>query len=359
MTTIELPELASKRYLEFIDNFNNFKLVDYKIDATTFNYKEKLTTFYNKISADEKLFKYLLNRDKLLFHKNYKLSFLPKINFQALFEANIDQQLNNFVWETIQMIYLIIADSQNELTKKQTQINALLDKLDGLGKKKGSIDLKKITNVISKIDSSVLAEFLSVAGLDKIDFSTVDMKQFQDLKSFTPDKIKDIIASTGIDKIDVNGVIEKLAEKGDSEKGQKYIQSIIEKLIDDYNRDVGKDKMDSILDFAIEKAQDKLQEFINDGTLSIYDIIAGTKNLKENKNLELTDKLKNSKLYADGSTISVKEIVSRFTSRLMSQMGGGIPGLGALTGGGAKPGGNFSQEQLTGLEEFLKNQKLQ
>ena len=35
---------------------------------------------------------------------------------------------------------------------------------------------------------------------------------------------------------------------------------------------------------------DKLQEFINDGTLSIYDIIAGTKNLKELiQNLNTTD----------------------------------------------------------------------
>ena len=67
--TTELPELASKRYVEFIDNFNNFKLVDYKIDVTTFNYQEKLLTFYNKVSSDDKLFKFLLARDKLLFFK--------------------------------------------------------------------------------------------------------------------------------------------------------------------------------------------------------------------------------------------------------------------------------------------------
>jgi len=341
-----LPELAIKRYVEFVDNFNNFKLVEYKIDVTTFDYKEKLLTFYNKICADEKLFKYLLNRDKLLFHKNYKLSFIPKINLYALIESNIDASLNSFVWETIQMIYLIIADNQNELTKKQNQINALLDKLDGLGKKKGSIDLKKITNVISKIDSSILSEFLNVAGLDKIDFSSIDIKQFQDIKSFTPDKIKNIISSTGIDKIDVNSVIDKLSEKGDGEKGQIYIQTLIDKLIDDYNRADGKDKMDTILDFAIEKAQDKLQEFIADGTLSVYDIIAGTKNLKENKNDELTEKLKNSRLFKDSSTISIKEIISRFTSRIMSQIGV------------EKAQGNLTSEQLSGLEDFLKNQKI-
>jgi len=271
---------------------------------------------------------------------------MPKINLYALIDSNIDESLNSFVWETIQMIYLIIADDQNELTKKQGHVNALLDKLDGLGKKKGSIDLKKITNVISKIDSSVLSEFLNVAGLDKIDFSSIDMKQFQDIKSFTPDKIKNIIASTGIDKIDVNSVIEKLSEKGDGEKGQLYIQSLIDKLIDDYNRADGKDKMDTILDFAIEKAQDKLQEFLADGTLSIYDVIAGTKNLKDNKNEELTEKLKNSKLFKDGSTISIKEIISRFTSRIMSQIGV------------EKAQGNLSTEQLSGLEEFLKNQKI-
>jgi hypothetical protein len=344
--TTQLPDLACKRYTEFINNFNNFNLVDYKIDVTTFDYKEKLLIFYQNISVDDKLFKYLVARDKLLFHKKYKLSFIPKINLYNLIESNIDESLNNFVWETIQMIYLIIADSQNELTKKQDQIDLLLDRLDGLGKKKGVIDIKKITNVISKIDTSTLSEFLSVAGLDKIDFSTVDMKQFQDIKSFTPDKIKELIISTGIDKIDVNGVIEKLSEKGDAAKGQQYIQSIIEKLIDDYTRASGKDKMDTILDFAIEKAQDKLQEFINDGTLTIYDIIAGTKNLKENKDEGLTEKLKNSALFKDGSTISVKEIIARFTSRIMSQVG-----LQKATG-------NLSQEQLTGLEDFLKNQKI-
>jgi len=344
--TTQLPELARKRYVEFIDSFNNLNLVDYKIDVESFDYKEKLLTFYKSISSDDKLFKFLVARDKLLFHKKYKLSFLPKINLYNLIESNIDESLNSFVWETIQMIFLIIADNQNELTKKQDQIDALLDRLDGLGKKKGAIDLKRITSVISKIDSSTLSEFLSVAGLDKIDFSSVDIKQFQDIKSFTPDKIKEIISLTGIDKIDVNGVIEKLSEKGDGVKGQTYIQSIVEKLIDDYSREVGKDKMDTILDFAIEKAQDKLQEFINDGTLSIYDIIAGTKNLKENKNEALTEKLKNSKLFKDGSTISVKEIISRFTSRIMTQVG-----LQKATG-------NLSQDQLTGLEEFLKSQKI-
>jgi hypothetical protein len=344
--TTELPTLAVKRYVEFIDSFNNFKLIDYKLDVTTFDYHEKILTFYKSVSEDEKLFKYLVDRDKLLFHKKTKISFIPKINLYNLFESNIDENLNSFVWETIQMIFLIIADDQNELVKKQDQIDALLDRLDGLGKKKGAIDLKKISNVISKIDSSTLTEFLSVAGLDKIDFSTVDMKQFQDIKSFTPDKIKEIIASTGIDKINVNEVIGKLSEKGDAAKGQIYIQSIVEKLIDDYNRANGKDKMDTILDFAIEKAQDKLQEFINDGTLTIYDIIAGTKNLKENKDEGLTEKLKSSKLFKDGSTISIKEIVARFTSRIMSQVGI------------QKATGNLSQEQLTGLEQFLKNQKI-
>jgi hypothetical protein len=344
--TTELPELAIKRYSEFIDSFNKLNLVEYKIDITTFDYKEKLLVFYKSISSNDQLFKYLVARDKLLFHKKYKLSFLPKINLYNLIESNIDESLNNFVWETIQMIYLIIADNQNELTKKQEQIDLLLDKLDGLGKKKGSIDIKKISSVISKIDSSTLTEFLSVAGLDKIDFSSIDMKQFKDIKSFTPDKIKELIISTGIDKINVNDVIEKLSEKGDAEKGQKYIQSIVEKLIDDYSRQSGKDKMDTILDFAIEKAQDKLQEFINDGTLNIYDIIAGTKNLKENKNEELTERLKSSKLFKDGSTISIKEIVARFTSRIMSQIG-----LQKATG-------NLSQEQLSGLEDFLKNQKI-
>ena len=344
--TTQLPELASKRYIEFVDSFNKLNLVEYKIDVTTFDYNEKLLTFYKNVSSDEKLFKYLVDRDKLLFHKKHKLSFLPKINLYNLIESNIDESLNSFVWETIQMIILIIGDNQNELSKKQDQIDALLDRLDGLGKKKGTIDLKRISSVISKIDSSTLSEFLSVAGLDKIDFSSVDMKQFQDIKSFTPDKIKNIIASTGIDKIDVNGVIEKLSEKGDAKKGQLYIQSIVEKLIDDYSRQSGKDKMDTILDFAIEKAQDKLQEFINDGTLNIYDIIAGTTNLKENKNEELTERLKSSKLFKDGSTISIKEIVARFTSRIMSQIG-----LQKATG-------NLSQEQLTGLEDFLKNQKI-
>jgi hypothetical protein len=244
------------------------------------------------------------------------------------------------------MIHLIISDGQNELSKNQKHIDALLDKLDGMGKKKNSIDIKKISNVISKIDSSVLSEFLSISGLDKIDISSIDMKQFQDFRNMTPDKIKNIIASTGIDKIDMNSVIEKLSEKGDGEKGQKYIQDLIYRLIEDYNRDDSKDKMDTILDFAIEKAQDRLEEFLGNGTLSIYDVIAGTKNLKENKNEELTEKLRNSKLFKDGSTVSIRDIISKFTSRIMSQIGRD------------KASGNLSDDQMKGLEEFLKNQKI-
>lgn len=342
--SIVLPELAIKRYSEFIDNFNKFKLVG-QIDLSKYDYQEKLLDFYTKIDTDEKLFKYLLNKDKLLFHRNYKLSFIHKVNLYNLIDSNIDESLNSFVWETVQMIHLIISDGQNELSKNQAHIDALLDKLDGMGKKK-SIDLKKISNVISNIDSSMLTEFLSVSGLDKIDISSIDMKQFQDFRNMSPDKIKNLIASTGIDKIDINSVIDKLSEKGNAEKGQKYIQSLIEKLIEDYNRSNGKDKMDTILDFAIENAQDKLEEFIGDGTLTIYDVIAGTKNLKENKNEELTEKLKNSKLFKDGSTISVKDIISKFTSRLMSQIGRD------------KANGNISEDQMKSLEEFLKNQKL-
>lgn len=345
MTTI-LPDLAVKRYKEFVDTFNKFKLVEYQIDVNSFNVEEKILTFYKKISTDEKLFGYLLNKQKLLFHKKYSLSLLPKINLYNILDSNIDESLNSFVWETVQMIHLIIADGQNELTKNQVHIDALLDKLDGMGKKKSNIDLKKISDVISKIDSSVLTEFLSISGLDKIDISSIDMKQFQDFRNMTPDKIKNIIASTGIDKIDVNSVIDKLSEKGDGEKGQKYIQEIVGKLIEDYNRADGKDKMDTILDFAIEKAQDKLQEFIGDGTLTIYDVIAGTKNLKENKNEELTEKLRNSKLFKDGSTISIRDIISKFTSRIMSQIGKD------------KANGNLSEDQMKGLEEFLKNQKI-
>jgi hypothetical protein len=118
MSTI-IPDLAIKRYSEFIESFNKFKLVDYKIDATSFDNKDKLLNFYTKISSDEKLFKYLLNKDKLLFHKNYKLIFIPKINLYNLIESNIDESLISFVWETVQMIYLIIADGQNDLTKKR------------------------------------------------------------------------------------------------------------------------------------------------------------------------------------------------------------------------------------------------
>ena len=339
-----IPELAKKRYTEFIESFNKFKLVDIEIDVKSFDVDAKIKDFFEKVSNDEKLFKYLLNREKLLFHKNYKLVFIPKINLYNLFDSKIDEELNSFIWETIQMIHLIILDGQE--TKKQIQIDMLLDKLDGLGKKKGTIDVKRISNVISKIDSSVLTEFLSVSGLDKIDFTGINVSQLQDIKSITPDKIKNIISSTGLDKIDINSVIDKLAVKGDGEKGKKYLLEIITKLVEDYDRAEGKDKMDSILDFAIEKAQDKLQEFVENGTLNIYDMIAGSKIIKDDKNEELTDTLKKSKLYKDGSTISVKELIGRFTSRMMSQIGKD------------KAKGNITDEQMKSLESFLQNQKL-
>ena len=339
-----IPELAKKRYTEFIESFNKFKLVDIEIDVKSFDVDAKIKDFFEKVSNDEKLFKYLLNREKLLFHKNYKLSFIPKINLYILFESKIDEELNSFIWETIQMIHLIILDGQE--TKKQIQIDMLLDKLDGLGKKKGTIDVKRISNVISKIDSSVLTEFLSVSGLDKIDFTGINVSQLQDIKSITPDKIKNIISSTGLDKIDINSVIDKLAVKGDGEKGKKYLLEIITKLVEDYDRAEGKDKMDSILDFAIEKAQDKLQEFVENGTLNIYDMIAGSKIIKDDKNEELAETLKKSKLYKDGSTISVKELIGRFTSRMMSQIGKD------------KAKGNITDEQMKSLESFLQNQKL-
>jgi hypothetical protein len=341
---VTIPELAKKRYTEFIESFNKFKIVDIELDVKTFDVDEKIKTFFEKVSSDEKLFKYLLNREKLLFHRNYKLSFIPKINLYVLFESKIDEELNSFIWETIQMIHLIILDGQE--TKKQIQIDMLLDKLDGLGKKKGTIDVKRISNVISKIDSSVLTEFLSVSGLDKIDFSGINLTQLQDINSITPDKIKNLISSTGLDKIDINNIIDKLAVKGDGEKGKKYLLEIITKLVEDYDRADGKDKMDTILDFAIEKAQDKLQEFVEGGQLSIYDIIAGSKIIKDGKDDELANTLKKSKLYKDGSTISVKELITKFTSRMMSQIGRD------------KAKGNISDEQMKSLESFLQNQKL-
>ena len=104
--------------------------------------------------------------------------------------------------------------------------------------------------------------------------------------------------------------------------------------------------MDALLDFAIEKAQDKLQEFIEDGTLTIYDIIAGTKSLKENVDTSISDKLKASKLFKDGSTISVKDLINKFTSRIMSQIGR------------EKAVGSISDEQMKSLEDFLQNQKI-
>ena len=215
-----------------------------------------------------------------------------------------------------------------------------------MGKKKGAIDIKKITNAISKIDSKVLSEFLSTSGLDKIDISAIDVSQFTDIKNITPDKVKNIISTIGLDKIDVNGVVEKLSGKGDGEKGKEYLIKIITALIEEYERDQETDKIDAILDFVIEKAQSKVFEFINDGVLSIYDVIAGCKKIKDEKNEELSEKLKKSKLYKDGTTISVKDLLAKFTSRLMSQLGKD------------KATGNISEDQMKGLEEFLKNQKI-
>ena len=342
----EVPELVLTRYCEFVESFNKLKLVDYELDVTKFDYSEMLKSFYDKISPNETLFNYLLTRDKLLFHKKNKLLFLHKINLYNLIESNIDETLIEYVWETIQMIYLIIADNQNELTKNQTQINALLDKLDNLGKKKGTIDIKKITSEMSKIDSSVFSEFLTLAGLDKLDFTGIDIKQLQDFKTLTPDKIKTLMASAGLDKIDFNNVLEKLAEKGDANIGKKYIKEVLEKLINDYSKEKGDDKIENILNFAIEKAQDKLQEFLSDGKLSLYDIVAGSKSLKESKDTNLSSMLKGSKLFRDCTNMSIKELVARFTSKIMSQLGK------------EKMTGNISEEQMSGLEEFLKNQKL-
>jgi len=342
----EVPELALTRYSEFVESFNKLKLVDYELDIKTFDYTEMLKSFYDKISPDEVLFKCLLTRDKMLFHKKNKLLFLHKINLYNLIESNIDETLIEYVWETIQMIYLIIADNQNELSKNQAQISALLDKLDNLGRKKGTIDIKKITSVMSKIDSSVFSEFISLAGLDKLDFTGIDIKQLQDFKTLTPDKIKTLMSSAGLDKIDFNNVLDKLAEKGDADVGKKYIKELLEKLINDYAKEKGDDKIENILNFAIEKAQDKLQEFLTEGKLTIYDIIAGSRSLKDSKDTNLSSMLKGSKLFRDCTNMSIKELVARFTSKIMAQLGK------------EKLSGNISEEQMTGLEEFLKSQKL-
>ncbi len=339
-----IPELALKRYTDFIESFNNFKLVDHKVDATSINPEEKLRVFYETISKEPKLFKYLLNKDKILFHKNYKLVFLPKINFYNIIDSNIDEQLIAFIWETVQMIYLIIADNQEN--KNQAQVDALLDKLDTSGKKKGKIDLKKLSNIVSKLNSGILTEFLQVSGLDKIDVTNVDVSQFKDMKNLNQDSVKNLLSQTGFDKIDFNEVMKKLSEKGDKEKGKKYILELIEKLIDEYERAEGIDKMDNVLDFAIEKTQDRIDEFISEGSLNIYDLVAGSKFVKEDTDLEINEKLKKSKLYKDCSTIQIKDLMNKFMSRLMTQMGKD------------KANGTVSEEQMKNLEEFLKNQKI-
>jgi hypothetical protein len=56
--------------------------------------------------------------------------------------------------------------------------------------------------------------------------------------------------------------------------------------------------------------------------------------------------LKGSKLFRDCTNMSIKELVARFTSKIMAQLGK------------EKLSGNISEEQMTGLEEFLKSQKL-
>ena len=76
----EIPDLALERYCEFVESFNKLKLVEYELDTKTFNYADVVKTFYEKISTNDQLFKYLLNREKLLFHKKYKVIFLHKIN---------------------------------------------------------------------------------------------------------------------------------------------------------------------------------------------------------------------------------------------------------------------------------------
>jgi len=343
-------ELALKRYTEFINVFNKLKLIDYEVDISSFNPTEKLEQFYSAVINDEKLFKYLLNRDKLLFHKKYKLVLIPKINFYNLIDSNIDETLISFVWETVQMMVLIIADSQdktlNNDSKLQEQITLLLNKLDGLGKKKGGIDIKKISNLVSKIDSSILTEFLTISGLNKIDISSIDVSQFQDVKNITPDKIKGIMNTLGLDKFDVSSMVDKLSSKGDGEKGKEYILKVVQSLIDEYDRTGEKDKTEAILEFAIENAQNKIFDFVENGTLTIYDVISGFKLMKDEKNEELTEKLTKSKLFKDGRTISIKELLAKFTSKLMSQIGMD------------KATGNISEDQMKSLEEFLKNQTI-
>jgi hypothetical protein len=100
------------------------------------------------------------------------------------------------------------------------------------------------------------------------------------------------------------------------------------------------------LELAVKNPDCLLQEFVENGTLSIYDMIAGSKIIKDDKNEELSNTLMKSKLYKDGTTISVKELIGRFTSRMMSQIGKD------------KAKGNITDEQMKSLESFLQNQKL-
>jgi len=56
--------------------------------------------------------------------------------------------------------------------------------------------------------------------------------------------------------------------------------------------------------------------------------------------------LKKSKLFKDCTSVSIKELIGKFTSRIMAQVSK------------EKATGNVTEDQMKGLEEFLKNQKL-
>ena len=105
-----ITELALKRYSEFIDTFNKFKLTDNDVDINSFNPTDKLKSFYENISNNEKLFKYLLNRDNFAMGTTwFKSFFATKLFFRikGQNDANSGQKfLNCFKKQDLKVIKL-------------------------------------------------------------------------------------------------------------------------------------------------------------------------------------------------------------------------------------------------------------
>jgi len=340
----------SELYLIYNDLLTEYyKLLEKKDD----NNKKKISlnetdidnyvnTFCTKLKNEKSMFKYLIEKDNRLF-KGLKCTLIPKIKMEVILyidkktSDDIKLLIDN-IWTKIWLIYLLgeaksdepnktymskIAyllnnnnndnnynNDNNDNNNKNIEMNMFkdinVDKLKDVFEKMNSkIDLNNMKDLIDK-DGNV-----SIDSIKKIFDNSMDLN-----------KLKDLIGNNNIKEFLENLDLKDIITNKDSDRGDIFINEILNDIKDKFKLDYTEDKInskqfvDKIFDVG-NTLGDTYSKKLKEGELSIGDIIGGVTNLVSNKNNNSFDEISKT---IDIEKIDVKEVFEEFKDKLNNKI---------------------------------------